>query len=275
MNYLVPNYLFPYVLSGTLGVLAALTFGVHKALKLAGWPVGDRQQAVWKIAVLLGAWFVAALLPSWFGLYRTASSGTPTIQYGLLIPIIAGLVSFQRSSMLRRVVEAVPQRWIVSVQLYRAEGLIFLVLYAAGHLPGVFAWPAGVGDILVGLLAPVVGAAYARGSRNADGGVRTWNLFGIADLIVAVATGFLSSPSRLQMFAFGAPNGLISAFPLAIIPVFLVPLSILLHLVSLNKLRQTRDAIATSRPICRGPAELIAESCASREMSIRSISKFS
>lgn len=242
MNYLVPNYLFPYVLGGTLAALAAVTFGVHKALKLAGWQIRDRQQAFWKVAVLLGAWFAAALVPSWLGLYRTAAFGTPTIQYGLLIPIIAGLALFQRSATLRRVIEAVPQRWIVSVQFYRAEGLIFLVLYAAGRLPGVFAWPAGVGDVLVGLLAPVVGARYARGSRNAAGWLRAWNLLGIADLVVAVATGFLSSPSRLQMFAFGAPNELISAFPLVMIPVFLVPLSILLHLASLRKLQQTQTA---------------------------------
>jgi hypothetical protein len=239
MNSLVPNYLFPFVLTGTLAVLAAVIFGVHKALKLAGWPVRDRQQAVWKIAVMLGGWFAAALLTSWFGFYRTALRGTPTIQYGLVIPIIAGLALFQRSVTLRRVIEAVPQQWLVSVEVYRAEGLIFLVLYAAGHLPGVFAWPAGVGDVLVGLLAPVVGATYARGSRNAAGWLRAWNLLGIADLIVAVTTGFLTSPSRFQMFAFGAPNQLIGAFPLAMIPVFIVPLSILLHLASLHKLRQT------------------------------------
>jgi hypothetical protein len=252
MNYMVPNYLFPYVLSGTLATAGAMLFGIHRALKLAGWPARDRKQAVWKVAVLLGAWFVAALLPSWLGLYRTVSSGTPTIQYGLLIPIIAGIALFRKSETLRRVIDAVPQRWIVSVQVYRAEGLIFLVLYAAGHLPGVFAWPAGVGDILVGLLAPVVGAAYAHRLRNADGWLRAWNLFGIGDLIVAVATGFLSSPSRLQMFASGAPNELISAFPLAMIPVFLVPLSILLHLASLNKLRQTQTGWHLRDPLLAG-----------------------
>ncbi|MGA8029504.1 MAG: hypothetical protein WB992_20370 [Bryobacteraceae bacterium] len=252
MNDLVPNYLFPYVLTGTLATVAAVMFGIHKALKLAGWPSRDRRQAVWKLAVLLGTWFVAALVPSWLGLYRTASSGAPTVVYGLLIPIIVGVLLFRQWPTLRRVIEAVPQRWIVTVQLYRAEGLIFLVLYASGHLPGVFAWPAGVGDILLGLLAPVIGAAYAHESRNAAGWLRTWNLFGIADLIVAVATGFLSSPSPLQMFAFGAPNELISAFPLAMIPVFLVPLSVLLHLASLKKLQQTQTGWQLHEPLLVG-----------------------
>jgi hypothetical protein len=148
--------------------------------------------------------------------------------------------------MLRRVVEAVPQQWIVSLQVYRPIGAIFLVLYAAGRMPGQFAWPTGVGDVIVGLLAPVVGIAYARRSQSAAGLVRAWNLLGVGDLIVALTTGFLTSPSPLQMLAFDTPNVLINAFPLAMIPVFLVPLSILLHLASLKKLGSAKRDQASS-----------------------------
>jgi hypothetical protein len=190
----------------------------------------------------LVAWFLATIWLVWIGFYRGALSRTPTFQYGVLIPIIAGVVLFRGSRMLRRIVEAVPQQWIVSVQVYRALGAIFLVLYAAGRMPGLFAWPAGVGDIIVGLLAPIVGIAYARRPQSAAGLVRAWNLLGIADLILALTTGFLTSPSRLQMFTFDTPNVLVSAFPLAMIPVFLVPLSILLHLASLKKLRSAKQA---------------------------------
>jgi hypothetical protein len=114
----------------------------------------------------------------------------PTIQFGVLIPILVGVALFMWWCPLRSVLEAVPQDWIVGVQLYRAMGVIFLVLYAGGRLPGLFAWPAGVGDILVGLLAPTIGIAYARRSSNAAGWLRAWNLFGIGDLIVALATRF-------------------------------------------------------------------------------------
>ncbi|HEX4020960.1 MAG TPA: hypothetical protein VHX63_07450 [Acidobacteriaceae bacterium] len=252
MNNPVPNYLTPYVLSGVLAVVAAVIFGLHKALQLAGWPAQARRRAVSSGALLLLGWLFAALLTSWLGLYHGVSSKIPMIQYGLLLPIVVGVALFWLSSSLRRVVDAVPQEWIASVQLYRAEGLIFLVLYAGGHLPGAFAWPAGVGDVLVGLLAPVVGIAHARSPRHAAGWLRAWNLFGIADLIVAVTTGFLTSPSRFQMFSLNAPNQLITAFPLAMIPVFLVPLSILLHLASLKKLRQTKNAWQIPDPVAAG-----------------------
>jgi hypothetical protein len=115
-------------------------------------------------------------------------------------------------------------------------GGIFLILYAAGQMPGLFAWPAAVGDITVGLLAPLVALAYARDpSRNANL-VRGWNVFGILDLFVAVTTGFMTSPSAL--FTYEPPNELISVFPLVLVPVYLVPLAILLHLASLVKLHR-------------------------------------
>jgi len=245
MNYQVPGYLLPLVIGASVATVAALLFGLHNALKRARWPIQERRKAVTGVAAVLVAWFLATIWLVWIGFYRGALFRTPTIQYGVLIPIIAGVVLFRASRTLRRIVEAVPQQWIVSVQVYRALGAIFLVLYAAGRMPGVFAWPAGVGDVIVGLLAPVVGIAYARRPQSAAGLVRTWNLLGITDLIVALTTGFLTSPSPLQMFAFDTPNVLISAFPLAMIPVFLVPLSILLHLASLKKLRSAQHAQAS------------------------------
>jgi hypothetical protein len=245
MNDLTPNYLFPFVLGGSVATVAAVLFGLHRALMLAGWTTRDRRRAVSIGTLLLVGWFFAALLPSWSGFYRTAPFSIPTIQYGLLIPIIAGVALFWRWGTFRRAIEAVPQEWIVGVQFYRVEGLLFLVLIAGRHLPGVFAWPAGVGDVVVGLLAPAIGIAYAYELRGAGALVRVWNYLGIADLIVAVTTGFLSSPSRFQMLALGAPNTLISAFPLVMIPVFLVPLSVLLHFASLYKLR----SIKTSQPL--------------------------
>jgi hypothetical protein len=41
MNYMVPDYLVPYVLGGSLTVTATLVYGLHCALKLAGWPVRE------------------------------------------------------------------------------------------------------------------------------------------------------------------------------------------------------------------------------------------
>jgi hypothetical protein len=246
---LAPDYLTLDVLGGVLATTIALIYGLNSALKQAGWTSRVRGQVVWGFGVLLVTWLLATLSLCWIGIYRGVAGRIPTIQYGVLIPIVAGIALFWRWDTLKRALEAVPLQWIVTVQVYRALGVTFLVLYAAGHLPGEFALPAGVGDTIVGLLAPVVGLAYARGSRGASGYVRAWNLFGISDLVVALTMGVLTSPSPLQRFAFSAPNELVGAFPLAMIPVFMVPLSILLHLAVLKKLRQAEIGRQVPLPV--------------------------
>jgi hypothetical protein len=188
--------------------------------------------------VLIG-WFGIAFALGFLEVYRTASDRIPTIPYGILVPIIIGGLVIVRSSTMARVLDAVPQHWLIGVQLYRALGAIFLILYGAGKMPGLFAWPAGLGDVLVGVLAPVVAVAYARGPEKNGDLVSAWNIFGMVDLIVAVATGFSTSPSPFQLFAFDQPNELVSVFPLVLIPTYLVPVSILLHIASLTKLRRT------------------------------------
>ncbi len=238
MNHLEPGYLLPEVLIGSVAVLAVALFGWSRALLRAGLSIRDRRRAFGAGSALLVAWFFASLVLSWSGFYQGASSRFPTIPFGLFLPIIAGVLLFRRWPLLRRVIEAVPQAWLVGFQTYRAEGVIFLLLYAAGRLPRDFALPAGIGDAAVGLLAPVVGIACLRAARGASGWLRAWNLLGLADLVVATATGFLTSPSPLQVLALDRPNQLITSFPLVMIPVFLVPLSVLLHLASLGKLRQ-------------------------------------
>lgn len=236
----IPSYLPYFILTGTLFMLGAILFGLHLALQRAGWTPRERRASFGWAAVVLFGWFAVAVALALTNLYAAGSNDVPTIQFGIFLPILIGAVLLWRSAGLAGILHAVPQEWLVGVQLYRAEGGIFLVLYATGWLPALFAWPAGLGDVLVGVLAPVIAIAYARAPRQNADLVWAWNLFGLADLLVAVTTGFLTSPSTLQLFAFDTPNELVSRFPLVLIPTFLVPLSVLLHLASLAKLRQER-----------------------------------
>ena len=237
----VPTYLAYFVLVSGAGIVAMLLFGLRLALRRAGWPADDQNRAVRISAIVLIGWFGLALAFGVSGVYRTAADQIPTIQYGILVPILIGAMLIMRSSGVARVVDAVPQQWLIGVQLYRALGIIFLILYGAGKMPGLFAWPAGIGDVLVGALALVVAIAYARGPQKNGDLVWAWNILGLTDLGVAVGTGMVTAPSPIQRFAFDLPNELVGSFPLILIPIYLVPLSVLLHLASLTKLRKAEQ----------------------------------
>jgi hypothetical protein len=243
----VPTYLVIYVLTADVGILAAVLIGLRQALASTDWPIALRSSTLRAFAATLTIWFVVALALSWFEAFRGTPDRIPTIQFGVFAPILAG-IALWRIPLVRRAIETVPQSWIVGVQFYRTLGLIFLVLYASGQMPGAFALPAGIGDFLTGLLAPIVALRYAMARPGAAGRVLAWNIFGLLDLVVAVTMGFLTSPSPLQLLSLDAPNQLISAFPLVMVPVFAVPLSILLHLASLAKLRaaSSRGAVAAA-----------------------------
>ena len=246
MNPPVPGFLFPFMLYGTLATLAALFFGLSRSLKIANWSTQDRGKAIWAAAALITVFYLAALLPSRSSFYAGAVNSIPTIQYGILSPIVIGILLFLSWRPFRRVIETVPQQWLVGLQFFRVEGVIFLILYAAGRLPRQFAWPAGIGDVLVGLLAPVVALAHLRNWRHSNTLLRAWNLLGLTDLTIAITTGLLTSPGPFHFLASDTPNLLIGRYPLVMIPVFLVPLAILLHVASLQKLRQEKSVQQTS-----------------------------
>ncbi|MGH2718800.1 MAG: hypothetical protein ACRDJU_09500 [Actinomycetota bacterium] len=116
-------------------------------------------------------------------------------------------------------------------------GGVFVLAYLEHRLPGPFALPAGIGDVAVGVAAPLVAYAVARRGRRARPLALAWNVVGIADLAIAVSLGFATSPSRFEWLAKGSPNTLITAWPLVLIPVFAVPASVLLHAAALHRLR--------------------------------------
>jgi hypothetical protein len=75
-----------------------------------------------------------------------------------------------------------------------------------------------------------------------------WNVLGILDLALTLTMGFLTTPGRFQTFALDRPNTGVGTYPLVMIPAFAVPLSLILHGLSLWQLHRT----AQRSPIASG-----------------------
>lgn len=193
---------------------------------------------------LFGWWISMCVLGNLGAFIANPHSIAPsvTIALGILIPIFMGIFLLQKSEVFAAVIKAIPTKTLIGIQFYRVLGVIFLVLLSLNYLPAEFAQPAGWGDILVGITAPFIGWLHLKKYSRSKEFTTTWNFFGALDLIIAVATGFLTSQSPFQLLAFDNPNQLITAFPLVLIPVFAVPLSIVLHFVVWKKLRLESNA---------------------------------
>lgn len=234
-----PNYVTYFTLLSSIGIIAAALAGLRVAVGRPDWKQSERIATLRTASLLLPLWFAAAVAVSYAGVFRGTPSSPPTIEFGIFTPIILGLVWLWRSATAKRLLDAVPQSWLVGLQFYRVLGAIFLVMYAQDRMPAAFAVPAGAGDVAIGLLAPIIAIAYARGVAGRELLVVGWNLLGLLDLANAIATGFLTSPSPLQALSLDAPNQLITEYPLVLVPLFGVPLAVILHVASLIKLSRS------------------------------------
>jgi hypothetical protein len=185
------------------------------------------------IGGVLALWLVVVLLLGAAGAF-VRPPGTPPlpILIGVAAPLAVFLTAYWGSAAFRAYVRSTDLPLAAAIQAWRAGGLGFLALYAHGVLPGVFAWPAGLGDIAIGVTAPWVALALARrGGFGASRVFVVWNLLGILDLVVALGVGALSS--LVATSAGEVTTGPMAQLPLVLIPAYLVPLFIMLHLASL------------------------------------------
>src|SRR5258708_6580371 len=122
-----------------------------------------------------------------------------------------------------------------------ARGLVgfgFLALYTYGVLPGVFAWPAGLGDMAIGVTAPLMLASLLRRPNfAASKSFVAWNLSGILDLTVAVSIGALV-PLLAPNFYGAVTTAPMAHLPLVLVPTYLVPTFLMLHLTALFQSRR-------------------------------------
>ncbi|GAA3851889.1 hypothetical protein GCM10022403_099140 [Streptomyces coacervatus] len=128
-------------------------------------------------------------------------------------------------------------------QTVRVVGVVFLVVAALGKLPAVFAIPAGLGDMAVGVSAPFVTPRLARGTHWS--GALSFNIMGLVDLVVAVSLGFLAGVGPSPLPHVTPTTAPVALLPLALIPTTAVPLAVALHLVSLARLRAAARTPAT------------------------------
>lgn len=200
--------------------------------------------------VFLSLWVVIAFVLSASGFFAKASVGTIPPMAFAFVPLIVGYLGYLALRSGRDAIDQIPMHSLIGLQLYRAVGAVFLVEWMLGVLPGAFALPAGIGDVVVGLAAPFVAARVRSASPGWREGAIMWNVLGIADLAVAVTMGVLSTPGTLHLSALGDPNVGIVSFPLVLIPTVAVPFSILLHLIGLHRLSgraQQQPALGLSK----------------------------
>jgi hypothetical protein len=191
------------------------------------------------VAVAMGLWLGLVWLLGAHGAF-VASPGSPLLPifFGLAIPLAVFFAAYFGWGKFRTFVLGADLRLVAAIQGWRWAGLGFLSLYAYRVLPGLFAFPAGLGDMAIGFTAPwiVLGLvrqpAFAASKRFV-----VWNIMGILDLVVAVSLGTIRS-GFIPGLTGNVTTSPMAQLPLVLIPAYLVPFFIMLHFTALSQARR-------------------------------------
>ena len=196
---------------------------------------------VWFVVM---AWAALSLLLNVLGVFTAHPDRPPfALLTAIIGPPIVFLIAYAFSANVRTLSLRLDLRLLTAMQAWRVIGAMFLVLMSLGLLPGTFAWPAGIGDLIVGAYAPFVVLAISRRTPGWHTHVVLLNVLGLLDFVGAVGGGVLSGSSPIGMLRGEVTTDIMQELPLSMIPTFAVPCWIVLHIISLLKLRHAQTAV--------------------------------
>ena len=196
---------------------------------------GTNTLPIWLVVI---AWAALSLVLNILGVFATPSDKPPLpLLISIIGPPILFVIAYSLSVRVRTISLSLDLRLLTAMQAWRVIGAMFLVLMWFGLLPRTFAWPAGIGDLIVGAYAPFVVLAILRRPAGWHKHVVLLNILGLVDFIGAVGTGVLSGSSPVGILRTDVTTDIMQELPLSMIPTFAVPFWIILHIISLIKLR--------------------------------------
>ena len=232
-----PGYLWVLTITGVIAMLAATCVVLYGGAVRAGLGRGRAALLAGGAATVLGGWCAASAVIADHGWYHTRlGHGVPWLPVAV-VGFLGLLLALRRIPVVARALAAPGMarslEWPHSFRML--DGGAFLIIMALGYLPPLFALPAGIGDIIAGLAAPLAARRLAQG-----GGRRAalwFNAFGLTDLVVALALGAVTAYQLVHVTPSGAP---ISELPLALVPTVGVPLLLAVHITSVSALAKAR-----------------------------------
>jgi len=186
----------------------------------------------------IAMWFLFMLVASFSGIFDRGHRPPVALGTAAVLPVLVFAAGYLNWAAFRRFVLGANLPLLTLAQTWRVGGVVFVILYYKGILPGTFALPAGWGDFAIGATAPLLAWAISSRKRFPKRVFVLWNVLGLLDLVMAVSLGVLSSATPVGVLAGSITTEAMGRFPLSMIPTFFVPLLATFHLVALNQVKQ-------------------------------------
>ena len=192
------------------------------------------------LAGIAGIWIgvcAAAAAAGWLAI----ANPLPVMGIFVGLPLAAALLATAWPAA-RKAMLSVPMPLMIGLNIGRVFAVLFLLLGVEGRLSGPFPHSAGWGDIITGVAAvPLLVWIKTGGAAKYTTAIAAWDLFGAADLVLAIALGIMSAAgSPLQVFHAAPGSEAMQYLPWSFVPTVLVPIWLVLHVIIWVQLRQLR-----------------------------------
>ena len=196
------------------------------------------------LAAVIGVWIGLAAAVAQAG-WLPISRPFPVVGLFVMAPLVAAAFATAWPAA-REAMLSIPMPVMVALNAARVFAVLFLMLAAEERLSGPFPYSAAWGDIITGAAAvPLLWLLKDGGARHATT-IAVWNLFGAADLVLAIGFGVTSAAgSPLQLFAAPGSEAMQHA-PWSFVPTVLVPIWLILHAIIAVGLRRANLRQAVS-----------------------------
>jgi hypothetical protein len=190
------------------------------------------------LAAVIGVWIGLAAAAAEAG-WLTISRPVPVVGLFVVVPLLAAALATAWPAACNAML-SIPMSVMVALNIVRVFAVLFLVLAAEGRLTGPFPYSAAWGDIITGVGAVAVLWLLKDGGARHITAIAAWNLFGTADLVLAITFGIASAEgSPLQLFP-GPGSEAMQHAPWSFVPTVLVPLWLILHAIIAVQLWRVR-----------------------------------
>jgi hypothetical protein len=199
------------------------------------------------LAAVIGVWIGLAAAAAEAG-WLTISSPVPVVGLFVVVPLLAAALAAAWPAA-RQAMLSIPIPVMVALNIVRVFAVLFLMLAAEGRLTGPFPYSAAWGDIITGVVAVPVLWLMKDGNARYITAIAAWNLFGAADLVLAIAFGITSAEGSPLQLLPGPGSEAMQHAPWSFVPTVLVPIWLILHAIiavrlRLAKLGQAASAVA-------------------------------
>lgn len=186
---------------------------------------GDCETTERWFVFVLSAWGTAVFAAGYYGIFTKVNTNwvPPLVMSGITLPVLI----YYLNENLRSYIWSIEIKHLSIFHVWRiVAALVFFHYGSQNLLPKQFVIDAGYGDLAVGLLLPVVLML-----KGGDSKYLAFHIFGMLDFVVAVSTGFTFNAILHHPLMAN-----ITTFPIVLIPLYGVPVTGALSIMTLDRL---------------------------------------